>query len=168
MKKYILVFVILFGVAFVGMPYIVGVVAENETEAVVINLNEKLDGHGYFEVISYKRTYRNTESTFKLHIPEFIEEFEYSCKGGHGVISYAYDCLVDSYGSLEDDVNEHEELISLSGKVVLFGALKQRFIVGDFNQSTEEGIVSFDGGEINLETTRDLARWKARFIKYDR
>lgn len=166
MKKYILISVVLAIAALFGMPYLVGVAAQKETTAVVVNLNEKINGHGHFEVVSYKRTYRETESSFRLYLPDFFEseiDITYSCKGQHGIISYAYDCLVDSYGSVQELIDEHfegKELIALDGKIVLLGTLKQRFVIDAFNKSTDEQTVNFEGGEIKIETTRDLKSLK--------
>ena len=162
MKKYILISVVLVVTLLFGMPYFVGIAAQKETEAVVINLNEKLDGNGYFEILSYKRTYRATESVFKFYVSDFFEhevELEYSCEGSHGIISYAYACSVNSYGSFQKIIDEHfggKEPVTLDGEIVIFGALKQHLAIDSFNKSTDQQTVTFDGGIINFETTRDL------------
>ena len=163
MKKYIFISVILSVTVLIAMPYLVGVVAQKETDAAVVSLNEKLDDNGYFEVVAYKRTYRATESTFKLSVADFFEtdvEIEFSCKGTHGLISYKYDCLVDdSSENFQKTIDEHfdgKEFVTLDGEIILFGALKQHLVIDSFNKSTDKRTVVFDGGEINFETTRDL------------
>jgi len=166
MKKVIIPIVVLVIAAFIGMPYITGKVAESETNKLVDRMNQGSQSYGHTEITKYKRGFRSTESSFKLLFPYAGDEVEvlYSCDGSHGVISYSYECQIDSLGEYKafvDTYLEGSDPLSVTGSVSILGSIEQRINLDAIEDiQTDGGKLSSKGGFVSIETDPKLKNFK--------
>ena len=166
MKKIILVVVIFAVVAVVGMPYIIGTVAQSETEKLVEQINHDNKGVIYTEITKYERGFKSTQSSFKLRFTASGDETEIlvNCDGAHGVISYAYECKIDSLGQYKvfiDTYLQGTDPLSFVGNVSAFGSFEQQINIDAIESIEVDGDkVSSEGGFINIESNIELNGYK--------
>jgi len=167
MKKIILILVVLLAVvAFIGMPYITGSVAEKETRKLIEQTNQQSSSFAYTEIVKYNRSFKSTEASFKSLLSSDGDETEvyYSCNGSHGVTSYSYRCEIDSFDEYKVFVEEYlqgKDPLSLTGSVSVFGAIHQRVNLDKIEPvKIEDGTLSSAGGFIDIETDQSLSGFK--------
>ena len=162
MKKTIFALVVVFIIALIAMPYVTGKVAHSETEKLVDRMNQDTAQFGYTEITSYERSYKSTQSSFKYLSPLGDDELEinYSCGGNHGVLSYAFECKIDSFEEYQEVVNKYlegQDPLSVSGAVSVFGKIKQKVMLDAIQAKGTGGeSVSFEGGDFDVTTNKGL------------
>ena len=164
MKKIILIVIVLAVAGVVGMPYVIGKVAQSETEKLVEQINHDNNGVIYTEITKYERAFKSTQSSFKLRFDE--TEVHVNCDGAHGIISYAYECQIDSLGQYKEFIDTYlqgKDPLSFVGNASAFGSFEQRINIDAIETIEVDGDkVSSDGGFINIESNHKLSGYKVK------
>jgi len=166
MKKIIIIPVVLLVAAFIGMPYIVGKVAEKASYEIVAKTNQDSDIYGTTEITEYQRSFRSTKSSFSYSPPDSFTELgwvygdiKYQCDGSHGVLSYSYSCNLLQVGQYVEFINEHLNGIdpfSIEGQISVFGKITQLIKVDSFSIEEDDGKLEFKGASIESITDGKL------------
>ncbi len=164
MKKVIISLACIAIIALFAMPFITGMIAEKATQDIVNTTNERSVEFGHTEIVSYERGYKTTQSSFKWSYPGALQEGDnfvgYSCIGNHGVLNYSYNCKIDNleeYTTFVNDSLNGKDPLSLTGKVTLWGSIKQRLELEEFQFTDDSNVVSVKPAYINFDTNKELS-----------
>jgi len=169
MKKLMIVLAILIGVVILGAPYISGKVAESETHRLVEEINQSPANYGAIKILSYDRSFRITESTFRYMLPAAlsmatkIQSIDYNCHSKHGITGINYSCGLikkDAYKRFVDSNTGGRDPISITGSVSLFGSVHQTLKIDSIkNLESGPSTLNLANTELSVRTDRQLSSY---------
>jgi len=167
MKKLLISLAVLAGILIFCTPYVTGKVAESEVRKLIGLLNQSPVEYGNTEVVSYKRSFRSTESRFRYTLPGMYSDFvgidpiDYICISKHGILGVTFECkLIDNeaYNEFIDTYLGGKDPISISGAASIFGGLEQTIslnAIQDFQAN--DGIYNLADSEITVHTNSEFS-----------
>ena len=164
MKKVIISLACIAILALLVMPFITGMIAEKATQRIVNTTNERSAEFGHTEIVSYERGYKSTQSRFTWSLPGALKGDDnsvgYSCIGDHGILNYSYTCRIEKleeYTKFVSDNLDGKDPFSLKGKVSIWGSIKQRLELEEFQFTEDSKVVSIKPAHIMIDTNQKLS-----------
>lgn len=168
MKKSFIAIGLIIAIAFIGMPYVTGKVAETASHQLVDNINSDTVKNGKTTILSYERGYRSSQSTYQYELPAFLNEMmdigaiEYECTSQHGITSVDYHCQLSNKGAYGEFVKEFlagTDPLSVFGSVSAFGSIDQTIAIEPVALDMSDqnaGVINLKKSAITLESNKEF------------
>ena len=165
MKKLVIGLGVVGALVFVGVPYVVGGIAESKIKEFMGQVNEQQAGAGKFEILDYKRGFRSSESSYRYQFSEAFKEMtqgvdsiDYRCEIDHGVMGVDYLCTLAQTGAYKEFLDQHLDGVdpfSMNGSISAFNSIDQNFVVEPLAMTLDDATKVTLPEKIEIESTFD-------------